>query len=152
VPEQEIQSLVGQAVERVLETMCFSAVLGPFESSEAQPRLELAAGVEFTGASSGSVLIGCSPAGARALAASFLGEAEVSGQQVEEFVAELANMVCGAIVSNLDGAGQYALAPPRALSPAALTASAGVRCDFEIEEGVLSVLAQHGESPEAGGL
>lgn len=149
MPEEEIQSLMGQAVERVLETMCFSAVLGPSETAQAQSLLALAAGVDFRGERTGSVLVGCNPEAARALAASFLGENEVSELQVEEFVGELANMVCGAMVSALDGVGQYALDPPRALAPEGFLVPGGVRCDFEIEDGVLSVVTYEGGSREA---
>lgn len=65
-----------------------------------------------------------------------LGTEDTSEEQVSEFLRELANMVCGAVVSTLDGRGHYSLGTPRMVAPQALAAT-GVRCDFEIDGGIL---------------
>ncbi len=146
MPEQDLHASINDAVEQVLETMCFSAVLGPCETAQAQPFLDRSAVVDYSGASVGSVLIGCDEAGARGLAANFLGSEDASEEQVSGFLAELANMLCGAVVSTLNGGGNYSLGTPRVVPPAALTETGGVRCDFEIDGGILSVLALRREA------
>ncbi len=136
----EIGTLIGEAVENVLETMCFSAVMGPAESSQAQASLGVGACVSFRGPSKGSVLIGCSPGGAQLLSKNFLGEEIVSDEQSSQFLLELANMICGAIVSAFGGAGQYDLSLPESVAPESLLGATGIRCDFELEEGCMSVV------------
>jgi len=141
MPEMvEIGVLIGEAVERVLETMCFSAVMGPVESSEAQASLGMGACVSFRGPSRGSVLIGCSPAGAQLLARNFLGEEIVTDEQSSQFLLELANMICGAVVSAFGGTGQYDLSLPEPVASVSLLSFSGIRCDFELEEGCMSVV------------
>jgi CheY-specific phosphatase CheX len=138
----EIGTLIGETVEKVLETMCFSAVMGPVESGQAQASLGMGACVSFRGPSRGSVLIGCSPAGAQFLAKNFLGEEIVSDEQSSQFLLELANMICGAVVSAFGGAGQYDLSLPESVAPASLLSGSGIRCDFELEQGCLSVVVR----------
>jgi CheY-specific phosphatase CheX len=87
------------------------------------------------------LLIGCDEAGARSLTANFLGERDNSEEQVSDFLRELANMVCGAFVSTLGGEGNYTLGAPYSVSPETLATSGGIRCNFEIDGGILSVLA-----------
>ena len=137
----EIRVMIEEAVENVLETMCFSAVMGQAETTEAQAALGLGASVEFSGPSHGSVLIGCSRAGARGLTKNFLGETNVTDEQSLQFVLELANMICGAVVSAFGATGQYDLALPHPVAPPGLVSANGIRCDFELEEGFLSVVA-----------
>lgn len=139
--DQDLHASIHDAVEQVLETMCFSTVLGPCGTAQAQPFLDRSATVEYSGAGEGSVLIGCDEAGVRGLAANFMGSEEASEEQVLEFLGELANMVCGAVVSTLDGRGTYNLGTPQLVPPAALAEARGIRCDFEIDGGVISVLA-----------
>lgn len=140
--ESALRASIGEAVEQVLETMCFSAVLGPCDTAQAQPFLDRSVSVDYSGAGCGAVLIGCDEAGARSLASNFLGEEAIDEEQVEEFLGELANMVCGAVVSSLSGSGHYSLAAPKLISPVQMAGPEGLRCDFEIDGGILSVLAR----------
>jgi CheY-specific phosphatase CheX len=145
MPDAHLHASITEAVEQVLETMCFSAVLGPCDTAQAQPCLDRSAAVEYSGAVSGSVLIGCDEAGARSLTANFLGEEVVEDEQISEFVGELSNMICGAVVSMLGGTGHYTLGTPRLVPPSELATPQGIRCDFEIDGGILSVLALRSE-------
>jgi CheY-specific phosphatase CheX len=63
---------------------------------------------------------------ARAVAANFLGEEEetLSGKEVAEVVGELTNMLCGSIVSRIEGTSKFALSHPEPF--------AGVLADLEI--------------------
>ena len=98
--------------------------------------------VDYTGVGEGSVTIGCDAAGARSLAANFLGQDSPDDSQVTAFLGELANMVCGAVVSTFDGEGNYLLGSPRLVPPEDMAIQDGVRCDFEIDGGFLSVVAR----------
>ena len=133
--------VIEASVERVLETMCFSAVMGPAEMELAQASLGIGARVDFQGPTQGAVLIGCSPAGAQTLTRNFLGTEDITDLQVLQFVSELANMICGAVVSTFGAPGQYDLGSPDPVASTALVATNGTRVDFEVEEGFLSVVA-----------
>ena len=141
MPELRAAS-VERAVERVLENMCFTTILGPAHAGEAQSTLEHGARVAFRGKSSGAVLVGLSHAGAHVLASGFLGEDNVDETQTGEFTAELANMICGAIVSQFAPGGQYALASPCGIGVEEIATAKGLRVDLMLEEGFLSVIAQ----------
>jgi CheY-specific phosphatase CheX len=138
---QDLHDSITEAVGRVLEMMCFSAVLGTCDSHKAQSLLALSAAVDYSGASRGTLLVGCNQAGAQALAENFLGDDQVSGEQVPQFICELANMICGAVVSGFESDGQFVLETPRLVRPDSFLALNGLRCDFEIDGGILSVIA-----------
>jgi hypothetical protein len=134
------------AARRVLETMCFSTLVGPVEAATAQSTLALAAAVHYSGPSSGTVMIGLSGAAAHALTENFLGgyvdEDDAEGlRQQREFTAELANMICGAVVGTFFGPGPYTLAAPEEVEPERLADLDGLRGDFALDEGMLSVVA-----------
>ena len=82
-----------------------------------------------------------SDASARMLAAGFLGEDEgmLTDSQPGEVVCELANMLCGSLVSKLESEESFDLAPPE-LVPAGREDSVGLeilpvaRQSFELEE------------------
>lgn len=106
-------NLLAASAEEVLETMFFTPVTGQPEPGE--PPLEwISAGLEFRGEPGGRFRVGVSRPAARALAASFLGleESEVSGGQVGEVICELANMICGSVVSRLESGAPIALLHP----------------------------------------
>jgi CheY-specific phosphatase CheX len=109
----EIQAALESAVEEVLETMFFTAVLGsaagppPHESQRTATatgeKRDLTAELSFQGDLAGRVLISVSSNLARVIAASFLGseEDDVSDSQTCEVICELANMICGSALSRL---------------------------------------------------
>ncbi len=109
------------AVTEVLEKMFFIRILeDPREAQEfpARTRLdgerEIAARVTFHGEPSGSLSLRLGRRVARGIAADFLGEEEpeIGEQQVEEVIAELANMVCGAVLSHVESAVLFHLDQP----------------------------------------
>jgi hypothetical protein len=140
MPEVRVTSLE-DAVGRVLETMCFAMVLGPADPADAQLSLMYCAQLKFEGQYKGSLRIGLSHAGAHALAAGFLGLEQVDEPQLMEFTRELANMVCGAVVSEFASGSLYSLSPPVPMSPEEFREADGQRVDFTLEEGFLSVLS-----------
>jgi CheY-specific phosphatase CheX len=150
MPDRDWNGLVAGAVNSVLETMFFAAPLGPAEP-EAGDVERLAASVAFEGRPSGTLALCISVEAARQSAADFLGEdaASVSDAQSGEVVCELANMVCGSIVTPLEGGASFDLSAPR-LIPAE-TVLAGAILDkapadlrlacrsFQLENGILTV-------------
>lgn len=141
MPDHELSDLLGPAVSSVLETMFFSEAL---ESCDPEPAASvLEARVAFSGERSGSVSVCISEPAARVLAGSFLGESEDSLQdaQVAQIVCELANMLCGSIVTRIESHGTFDLAAPELLSDPAQSAIAksDFQQSFSIDRGTLTV-------------
>jgi CheY-specific phosphatase CheX len=114
------------AVTEVLEKMFFIRVLeDPREAAEFSMRErpygepEIAVSVIFHGEPSGRLSLCLGRRIARAIAADFLGEEEpeLGNRQVEEVIAELANMVCGAVLSSVESAATFRLDTPVLIDP-----------------------------------
>ncbi|MFM2124753.1 MAG: hypothetical protein RL328_1204 [Acidobacteriota bacterium] len=140
-PRSVASATIEAALERVLETMCFSAVMGPLHPDLVQPNLRGAARVQFRGPTTGWVGVACDDRAATCLARNFLGMEDVPAEQTTQFLGELANMICGAVVSDFAAHGQYDLSSPESMDPSVLTEVDGKRVDVELEEGFLSVIA-----------
>lgn len=139
---REFDGLVADGVDAVLETMFFTEPLPPSE-----PRIDetvLEARVGFKGEPSGSLDVRISKASARSLVAAFLGEDEeaLDDAQNGQIVCELANMLCGWVLSHVECDRHFDLNPPELLcsetekrigSPPASEQS------FAIENGFLTV-------------
>lgn len=91
------------SIDNVLATMFFTDALPAGEEWELPPGSP-AASVEFHGFPSGRLTVRVAPDAAREITASFLGieETEVTEQQIGETVRELANMICGSLVSSVE--------------------------------------------------
>jgi len=76
---------------------------------------ELTARVTFDGEPPGSLTLRVSRDAARSISADFLGaeEGELTEQQVGEVICELANMICGSVLSRVESAATFRLASPR---------------------------------------
>jgi len=126
--EASIQTALRESVVEVLEKMFF---ISAFEEPLQEPpslRPCLAAQLEFTGDPPGSLTLETSCQAARSIAADFLGEAPeaLSVRQVEEVVCELANMICGAVLSRVESRVVFRLGSPRIVrDDAARAQSAG---------------------------
>jgi hypothetical protein len=97
-----------------------------------------------TGNGSGKCRLGA--AGARTLAANFLGqdEAEIHDAQMEDVFCELSNMICGAFLSRLGDESVYDLSQP-VRDEAAAPAGKGVVCRWlQLDEGQLRVWLRMG--------
>jgi CheY-specific phosphatase CheX len=133
--------LLAPAVTTVLETMFFSEPLGPSDPDTNTTNLQVR--VPFSGEVSGALEIRISKSTARSLAASFLGESEesLSESQIAQVVCDLANMVCGWIVSKPGSQGCFDLGSPELLAPEnqrpmGIPAS---QQSFAVENGTLTV-------------
>jgi CheY-specific phosphatase CheX len=130
------------ACEEVLETMFFTSVIDGVDPSAAAPdgrQPLIASRLTFAGAPSGIFQVRTTTAAARTLAAGFLGEMEedVTPERAGEVVCELANMLCGSILSRMDATAVFELSQPELAETWHDGAAAG--CRFEIPEGPLEV-------------
>jgi CheY-specific phosphatase CheX len=142
----ELRERIGAAARDVLETMFFTLV-EEGRAADPAPETPVAASVRFTGDRCGTLALALTEPGARNIAANFLGE-EADGlreEQVSAVLCELANMICGAAVSRLDGGGDFLLDAPapgwRSLDPVCLELPLG-------DELGLLRLAFHLDAPE----
>jgi CheY-specific phosphatase CheX len=132
MPDLLAQPQVGEAlrdaVTEVLQKMFFIRILDDPDPStlshggrRAPPGNEIGAWVDFHGDPSGALLLRLDRSVARTVAADFLGEEEreVGERQVEEVTAELANMVCGAVLSHIESSASFRLDTPRTVDPRA---------------------------------
>ncbi len=139
--ERDYAQMFAESVASVLETMFFTSPLGladgmPDEAS-------IGARVAFRGAPSGWLHISMTEASARLLAAGFLGEDEdaLTREQTGLVVCELANMLCGSVVSQLESQEHFDLAAPELAADTSVQPQAAPDAEqsFELENGVLRV-------------
>jgi CheY-specific phosphatase CheX len=97
----------------VLEKMFFIRTLGV--PGETAPQIDFVAGLTFEGDPPGSFTLRISKAAACSIAADFLGaeECELSEREVSDVVCELANMICGSVLSRVESNSTFRLAAPR---------------------------------------
>jgi CheY-specific phosphatase CheX len=116
VTEPEIRQALQDAVLDVLEKMFFATPLEePDESGS--PADGIAVELAFEGEPSGTLFLSMSTPAAGRIAADFLGldESEVSTAQTTDVVCELANMICGSVLSRVESTVRFRLASPRVL-------------------------------------
>lgn len=111
-----------EAVTDVLEKMFFIRILedpqaaGTVPAGEVECRADprIAVCVSFHGRPSGRFSLLLDSGAARSIAGDFLGEEdpELEPQQVEEVVCELANMICGAVLSRVESTITFRLDAP----------------------------------------
>lgn len=109
-----LQLVLQQSVGDVLEKMFFIRSLGDADEGRALPEGEVTAHLSFEGEPSGSLTLRVTCEAARSISADFLGseEEDLNQQQVGEVVCELANMICGSVLSRMESAATFRLAPP----------------------------------------
>jgi chemotaxis protein CheY-P-specific phosphatase CheC len=142
--EANLDQLLTTSVDSVLETMFFCSTFGAAEEETDGAVLE--SRLTFHGRPSGTFGVRLSEAGARVLAAGFLGEDEdaLTDSQTGQVVCELANMLCGSLLSSLHTLESFDLTSPEivacgeddAFGPEANYAA---RKRFELEMGTLTV-------------
>ncbi|HMC63019.1 MAG TPA: chemotaxis protein CheX [Candidatus Solibacter sp.] len=93
-----------------------NAVEEPLEAPESSCS-HIAVKLAFEGDPPGSLTLRTTRAVGRSIAADFLGDdaAALSERQVEEIVCELANMICGAVLSRVESRAVFRLGSPQVL-------------------------------------
>jgi CheY-specific phosphatase CheX len=131
MPEQSLHTALQESVAEVLEKMFFiRAFAEPLEEPES-PCRHIAVQLTFEGDPAGSLTLSTTRAAGRSIAADFLGEEEaaLSERQVEEVVCELANMICGALLSRVESGAVFRLGSPEILPVADEAALSGDTSD-----------------------
>ena len=102
------------SVDEVLEKMFFAETLGEASGPD-KVGDTLTVELAFEGEPSGSMCLRLTGDAAREIAADFLGTegAEISIGQISEVVRELANMICGSVLSRVESAATFHLGVPR---------------------------------------
>ncbi len=109
-----ILAALSSSVADVLERMFFLEVLG--EAAEPPAEAEtVAVQIAFDGEPQGTFQMRLARPAANAVAADFLGEdpESLSAQQSAEVTLELANMICGAVLSRIESSATFRLGSPQ---------------------------------------
>ncbi len=133
--EQDHSGILRDAAAQVLETMFFTSILGERDAPPENPAVD--ARVSFRGAPSGRFGVRLSGDAARSIAGNFLGaedESELTAAQIDEVVCEMANMICGAVLSRIESDSSFDIAKPE-LAPA----GGALMQSFELDNGALMV-------------
>jgi len=117
MPETPLQRALRDSVQEVLEKMFFVEPVEEPPGAADAPEGEMAVQLAFEGLPSGALTLRLTTAAARQIAADFLGEdaSGLSPVKVEEVVCELANMICGSVLSRVESTATFRLASPRLL-------------------------------------
>jgi CheY-specific phosphatase CheX len=118
VNEPVVQQALRDSVDEVLDKMFFVQALGESPDpglAAMEPPAAIAVRLTFLGEPSGSLALRLTSTAARSIAADFLGtdEEEVSDPRMADVVCELANMICGSLLSRVENAATFQLAAPR---------------------------------------
>jgi len=120
MPDHQWNEMLAEASSEVLETMFFTGVMGAAQPDPADTWPRLTARLSFDGQPSGVLTLRVSEPAARALAANFLaseGDELPSATQLGGVACELANMVCGSLLSRLGSQNHFRLTSPELVSP-----------------------------------
>ena len=129
------------AVVETLETMFFADAFHTAEADLHWDTSVCSVVVHFTGDAEGSLQLRVSEGSATELAANFLGldPLEVTRIQLESVCGEMANMICGVMVSIAFPEGTFMLRPPETLGcPESFPRSAVVR-SYQMQSDTLEV-------------
>jgi CheY-specific phosphatase CheX len=139
MPGSEWVGFIQQSVEEVLEVM-FLTPVGD-EPVEGEVSTPVASTLRFCGTPSGTLQVEVSEDAARELAANFLGDEldAISPERAGEVIGELANMVCGSILSHVPSGTLFELSHPE---PGVALTGDCVREPFAIPGGALVVSMQ----------
>lgn len=139
MPVDDLEEHLRPACEEVLETMFFTSVMDSAAEPLQRGDPQIGSRLTFAGAPSGAFEVRTTEAAARSLAAGFLGEmvSDVSSERAGEVVCELANMLCGSVLSRMDATAVFELSRPELADEPLYDGSAV--CLFQLPEGPLEV-------------
>lgn len=143
----EFTGLIHDCFSEVLDAMYFTTVLdsGPRElTADGSPEAGalVAFSLRFAGDVSGSFGIFLEESTASKLAANFLGEDESSISVIEagEVASELANMLCGSVMSRVEGEHKFVLSHPEAVAlPPVMGTGDDLVCRLATDSGDVTV-------------
>jgi CheY-specific phosphatase CheX len=134
------------AFTEVLETMFFTSILDTCSTGVPVGIPAVSSRLTFRGDPSGVFEIGITEHAARCLAASFLGEdeRELSESKAGDVVCELANMLCGSVLSRIEADFHFDLSHPEIVESDLVEADTSL-C-FELPEGHVAVAIKFAEA------
>ncbi len=136
---EELSRVLADATEQVLETMFFTTLESRLDAVP-ETSGAITAALSFQGELRGTFCLDLSTESACRLAASFLAtEPDVLPQErVGEAVCELANMICGRTLSQMQSEDTFELLAPH-LEAQPVASTAGPTHIFQLEDGYLRV-------------
>lgn len=114
-----LSTALAESVADVLEKMFFVGPMGEPESLPTPDGSVMSAEVTFWGNPSGTLTLRVTHDVARSIGADFLGEDEeaLSEKQIGDVICELANMICGSVLSRAESATTFRLEKPSITTP-----------------------------------
>lgn len=148
-PAGSLSDVVERVVAEVLETMFFAEAV-PTQCRHDWMGSAVTARVCFEGSHWGEMRLSTSLEAVESIACAFLGAdpAEASDTARVEVLLELANILCGAILSHLWPESKLALGAPELLAEAGDFPGCRLHRCFELPEGSLSVCIRWSEGAE----
>jgi CheY-specific phosphatase CheX len=146
-PNDRLNEIFFQSASEVLETMCFVGVLG--ENAGVEDVDPISAELVFQGSPSGRFGVQVSPETGKLVASNFLGKDsdELTDADVEQVVGELANMICGSVLSRLEAGARFELGQPTILRAAEGTPHTNaIQYRFDLEEGSIILWMNAGDA------
>jgi CheY-specific phosphatase CheX len=154
--EDSARALLSESAQKTLETMFFTTP-DRVSADPQRPAGELiAASLTFQGAPPGRFGVVMSEPVARTIATNFLGAEDgkrLPPAQVRGVIGELANIICGAVLSELESNANFDLSSPAPVQVGAdepgpdYATGSPVTCRFEMPEGAIVLSLAFEESP-----
>ena len=137
--DQEFAKIVVRVAAEVLETMFFEEAV-PTACDHTWLPTAVSVHVSFEGSHQGEFLLSVSPDTARSIASGFLGldPEEMTGTQPGDVILELANILCGALMSTLWPESVLSLGTPE-LATAEHGFLGAMHCCFTLPDGMVAV-------------
>jgi hypothetical protein len=151
MPDSEWNEILVAATGEVLETMFFTGIYGPAQAGVSPAEPHVAARIAFEGTPSGALTISVSEPAARALAANFLAsEDDVPPPfpQLGGVVCELANMICGSLLSRVKTEERFRLSSPELLPDGAACPPGALSQSLDLGDGTVDLWLE--SEPHAG--
>ena len=137
----EVDKALTRCTGRVLETMCYSDPLPITGLEEGQSLIHTE--LRFHGTYSGVFHLDVTEEAGRSLATTFLGaDEDVPAPQMTSVICELTNMICGSMLSTLDGNADIHLDAPEVVESSAPHGAEALSRAFEIDCGQMAVAIQ----------
>ena len=141
--DTSIHLALRESVVEVLEKMFFIDAITALPPDAAAQGPAVVVALEFDGDPPGVFRMSLARAAAVLIAADFLGEDadSLAGPRVDEVAKELANMICGAVLSRIESSVTFRLSPPDIIpqsEPAIHDAIPGNTCTVETGKGLLT--------------
>lgn len=137
--DAEFTATLSRVAAEVLETMFFTEA-APAECEHGWLPDAVAVRVDFDGSHSGEMWLALTPAGIPSIASAFLGvEPEETGEeQRAQVILELANILCGAVLSSLWPESRLLLDAPKS-TPWECSDEGVWHCCLALDEGALAI-------------